>query len=147
MRRPESARGGAESTLRPLVSKNPFLCQGKPPRRWTLVVSKPAYFHVTRFKPGFSWCQVMVRAPIVRAPPGGKGSRVAASLGPGLRSREKRGNSAPAARFEMRRSQDRGGKEGRPACNCGEPRDSDTQAQPKPSGQRACVSPRSFVPV
>lgn len=58
----ESSQGG-ESILRPLVSKNLFLCQVKSSKRFTPVVSELAYFHVTRFKPN-STCPKLQPEPL-----------------------------------------------------------------------------------
>lgn len=81
--------------LAPIGLKNLVLCQVKPSKRLTSVVSKPACFPVTHFKPRFNLSQGTERLPsplTPGTPPGGKGSGVGANLGTGLQSRKK-GNS------------------------------------------------------
>lgn len=92
------------------------------------------------FQPRFNLSQVIVRAPMISAPPGGKGSRVAASWGTGLQSSEKSGDSELAAPLKCGETKTGVGRGGRLARNCwetrrgrcGEPRKTEAPVEPEP---------------
>lgn len=136
------------SPTEPSGVKNPFLCQGKPSKRLTPVVSKPAYFHASQFKPN-------TYPPLTpEAPPGGKESEGGANLETGLQRGEK-GNPALAAPFEMQRNQNEVGSGAtgglavarRPSGTDAGRRRTDAVAKREPYGEPAPISSQIFVTV